>query len=112
MAITGPSSHIPTINEFLSHWAACNTALPPVSPFLLPLPATNTTIPHSQFVTLRDSLQAQHGVVQDKRQNVIIARAKRNRIQNEAYPIMMAYRESLPGSSVVQRPANVELLAA
>jgi hypothetical protein len=221
MAITGPSSYIPTINEFLSHWLACNTALPPASPFLLQLPATNTTIPRSQFVTLRDSLQAQQGVVQgcltdqqvargtinlqkadllarfgqfmarldayyrhtdfyaarphtpsigdgqenftrpmvaviklweklnagpapagltlpltlvpggmgvgefasavsalqfayaaeqDKEQAVTIARAKRDRIQDEAYAIMMAYRENLPGSAVAQFPELVGTL--
>ncbi len=34
MPITGPSSYIPTMNEFLSHWTSCNAALP--TPFLLP----------------------------------------------------------------------------
>lgn len=221
MAITGPSSYVPTINEFLSHWQACNTALPPATPFLVRRPQTNTTVARAQFLAIRDALVAQQGVVQgclteqqiargainlqkttllarfnlflarldayfrntdfyaarpyapsvsdgqenftrplvaaiklwekinlgpaptgvtlplllvpgnvavgdfasavsalqfayaaeqDKEQNVTIARAKRNRIQADAYEVMKAYRENLPGSLVANFPELVETL--
>jgi len=29
MPITGSSSYIPTMNEFIAHWAQCNAALAP-----------------------------------------------------------------------------------
>src|SRR5688572_21658407 len=66
MAITGPASYIPTINEFLAHWAQCNTALPPATPLLVPLP-NGVMVTRAQFLTLRDALQTQQGVVQAKR---------------------------------------------
>ncbi len=221
MPITGPSSYIPAINEFLSHWTSCNTALPPAAPFLVRLPQTNTTVTRAQFLAQRDALLAQQNVVQssltdheiargaiqiqkatllasfsqflarldgyyrntdfyaaapyapsigdgqenftrvliagiklweklnagpapagvtlplvlvpggmtvevfnnavaalqaayvleqDRAQLVTIARAKRNRIQDEAYAVMKAYRENLPGSNVAQFPELVETL--
>ena len=65
MAITGPASFIPTINEFLAHWAQCNTALPPATPLVVPLPG-NVTVARTQLLNLRDALQAQQAVVQAK----------------------------------------------
>jgi len=96
MAITGPASYIPTINELLSHWAACNTALPPASPFLLHLPATNTMMPRSQFVALRDSLQVQQGVVQGCLTDQQVALGAIN----------------LQKANLLARPANLQALAA
>ena len=221
MAITGPASYIPTINEFLAHWAQCNAALPPATPLLVRLPETNTTVTRAQFLAQRDALAAQQGVVQscltdqeiargainiqktnllasfaqfiarldgyyrntdfyaaapyapslgdgqenfmramvaavklweklnagpapagvslplvlvpgnttvaefssavaalqsayaeeqDKEQLVIISRAKRDRLQDAAYAVMKAYRESVPGSNVAQFPELVETL--
>ena len=66
MAITGPASYIPTINEFLAHWAQCNAALPPATPLLVRLPGSNTTVTRAQFVVQRDALQAQQAVVVSK----------------------------------------------
>ncbi len=221
MPITGPASYVPTINQFLSHWLACNTTLPPATPFLVRLPQANLTVTRAQFLAIGESLQAQQGVVQscltdqqiargainiqknkllarfnefttrldayygntdfyaarplapsitdgqenfsrpmgaamqlweklnagpapagmtlplvlmpggmavgefasavaalqtaytheqDKGLNVTIARARRNRIQAEAYEIMKAYRETLPGSTVAQFPELVETM--
>lgn len=221
MPITGPSSYVPTINEFLSHWASCNAALPPAAPLLVRLPETNTTVTRAQFLAQRDALIAQQDVVQssltnhdiargavqlhkaallasfsqflarldgyyrntdfyaaapyapsigdgqenftralvagvklwekinagpapagvtlplvlvpggmtvetfsgavaalqaayaveqDKEQLLTIARARRNRIQDEAYAVMKAYRESLPGSNAAQFPELLETM--
>jgi hypothetical protein len=41
---------------------------------------------------------------------VTIAHAKRGRIQDEAYAVMKAYRESVPGSNVAQFPELVATL--
>ena len=62
MAISGPASFIPTITEFLAHWLQCNQALAP-QPFLVRLP-DNSPVTRAQFVTTRDALQNQQGVVQ------------------------------------------------
>ena len=74
MPITGPSSYIPTINEFLSHWTSCNAALPPATPFLVRLPETNTTVTRAQFLAQRDALLAQQNVVQSSLTDHEIAR--------------------------------------
>lgn len=62
MAITGNSSYIPTLNEFIPHWADCNTALDPQA-LLIRLP-DNTTRTQAQLTTMRDALQAQQDQVQ------------------------------------------------
>jgi hypothetical protein len=63
MAITGNSSYISTINEFLAHWAQCNTALTPAA-LLVRLPNKNITKTRANFSTLRDLLQTQQNAVQ------------------------------------------------
>jgi hypothetical protein len=63
MAITGNSSYIPTMNEFLAHWAQCNTALTPAA-LLVRLMGKNITKTRANFVTLRDLLQSQQNAVQ------------------------------------------------
>ena len=78
MAITGPASYIPTINEFLAHWAQCNAALPPATPLLVRLPETNTTVTRAQFLAQRDALAAQQGVVQSCLTDQEIARGAIN----------------------------------
>lgn len=62
MAITGNSSYIPTINQFLAHWGQCNTALG-ASPLLVQR-ADNTTVTKAQFTTQRDTLQTQLNTIQ------------------------------------------------
>ena len=63
MAITGPSSYIPTMNDFTAHWALCNAALPPAAPLVV-RQLNNVTMTQPQFVTLRDALQAQQTTIQ------------------------------------------------
>ena len=62
MAITGNSSYIPTINEFLAHWTQANAAYTP--DILVARLPDNTTRTEAQFTTLRDDLQAQQNAVQ------------------------------------------------
>ena len=62
MAITGNSSYIPTLNQFLAHWAQCNAALG-ATPLVVP-GANNTTVTRAQFTTQRDALQTQLNTIQ------------------------------------------------
>ena len=73
MAITGNSSFVPTMNQFAGHWALCNTALSPAV-LLVGMP-DNTSLSQVQFVALRDTLLGQQSAVQDKLNDVEIARA-------------------------------------
>ena len=58
--------YIVRMNEFLAHWAECNTKLPPATPLLVRLPETNTLVTRAQFETMRNNLQTQQGVVQSR----------------------------------------------
>ena len=62
MAITGNSSYIPTVNQFLAHWGQCNTALG-ASPLVVQR-ADNTTVTNAQFTAQRDALQTQQNSIQ------------------------------------------------
>ncbi len=70
--ITGPSSYISTMNQFLQHWLSANIKLAP-KPVIIALP-DKTTVTQAQFLALRDSLQTQQGVVQSSLTDVQIAR--------------------------------------
>lgn len=70
MPITGPSSYIPTTNEFLAHWDAANTALGGGGPLLLPGGVTRANL-----VTQRDALQTKQSEVEGQINNGEIARA-------------------------------------
>jgi hypothetical protein len=61
MPITGNSSYVPTMNEFIAHWGQANTALAPAS-LTVRLP-NNTTRTRVQFMNLRDTLQTQQNDV-------------------------------------------------
>ena len=63
MAITGPASFVPTCNQFLSHWLACNNARPPASPLLVRVPEKEVIFTRAQLAGFRDDLLAQQGVV-------------------------------------------------
>lgn len=68
MALSSKASYIPTINDFLAHWALVDAFLPPASPFILPTqpgvipPGFN----RSGLLALRDVLEGQLDAVQDK----------------------------------------------
>ena len=63
MPITGNSSYVQTMNEFLAHWQQCNAALPPASPLRVKLP-NKTLVTRAQFEAVRNSLVAQNNKVQ------------------------------------------------
>ena len=75
MAITGPASFIPTINEFLAHWQQCNAALAPASPLLVRLREKNITVARAKLLEWRDGLQAQQNVLTAKSTDLQLARA-------------------------------------
>jgi hypothetical protein len=74
VAITGPASYVPTMNEFLAHWNQCNSALPPTKPLLVRLPLTDTTVARADFLAQREALVTQQGVVQSRLQDLQLAR--------------------------------------
>lgn len=63
MAITGPASYIPTMNDFIAHWAQCNAALPAGTPLIIRR-LDDTTVTLAQFTTARDLLQTQQNTIQ------------------------------------------------
>ena len=58
MPISGASSFIPTLNDFLPHWEQVNTALGGAGPLVLRNPSgpTPPTLDRAALVTLRDDL--------------------------------------------------------
>ena len=73
MPITGPSSYVPALNEFLAHWQQCNAALPGTTPLLVRLPQ-DVTVTRAQFDAKRQALVTQQGVVQSKLTDLQLAR--------------------------------------
>ncbi|HMJ89068.1 MAG TPA: hypothetical protein VK530_04595, partial [Candidatus Acidoferrum sp.] len=72
MAITSNASYIPTMNEFIAHWAQCNAPLSP-DDLVVRLP-TNTTRTLAQFTTLRNTVQTAQNEVQNTLAALEIAR--------------------------------------
>lgn len=71
MAITGPASYLPTVDEFIAHWTSANAALPPASPIVLAAAATVNTL-----TALRAELESQRAAVESARNGVELARAE------------------------------------
>lgn len=69
MPITGPSSFVPTINLFIPHWVAANTALGAGGPLVLPDGSTVSTL-----TGFRDSLMGFASSLESKLNDVEIAR--------------------------------------
>ena len=77
MAITGPSSFVPTVNEFLAHWLQVNTFLGAGGPFVL---SDGTTIIiltgyRDSLVTFGSSIQGKLNDVEIGRGNVDLKKA-------------------------------------
>ena len=90
-------------------WEKLNAGPAPAGVSLpLVLVPGNTTV--AEFSSAVAALQSAYAEEQDKEQLVIISRAKRDRLQDAAYAVMKAYRESVPGSNVAQFPELVETL--
>jgi len=77
MPISGASSYLPTINEFLPSWELVNATLGGGGPLLLRNP--NGTVPptvsRADLVTMRDNLQLKHADISGQMNNVQIAAA-------------------------------------
>lgn len=71
MALTGPSSYVPTIGLFLSHWNDVDAELGAGGPFVLP---DGTT--HAQLTTYRDDLQTFASNIQSRLNDREIARGQ------------------------------------
>ena len=63
------------MTDFLAHWAQCNAALPPQSPFVIRLPESDSTVKRPELLALRDTLQARQITVQSRLTDQGIARA-------------------------------------
>jgi hypothetical protein len=76
MAISSKASYIPTSNEFIAHWASVNAFLPPAAPMVLPEVPGKIVAGFNQsgLIVLKQALQDQLDVVQDKLNDVEIAR--------------------------------------
>lgn len=90
-------------------WEKLNAGPAPAGATLpLTLVPSNKSV--GEFASAVSALQFAYAAEQDKEQLVSIARAKRNRMQDTAYELLLAYRENLPGSAVAQFPELVETL--
>lgn len=85
MPISGASSYLPTLNEFLPSWELVNATLGGGGPLLLRNP--NGTVPptvnRADLLTMRDNLQLKHADISGQMNNVQIAAAAL-RIMKEA----------------------------
>ena len=77
MPISGPSSYLPTLNEFVPHWDAVNTALGAGGPMVLRNPngTSPATLNRANLVTMRTDLTALHAGIQGQINNVELAAA-------------------------------------
>ena len=77
MPISGPSSYIPTTNEFIAHYELVNIALGVGGPMLLTNPAgpVPPTLNRADLIGYRDALQIKHSEIQGQINNVQIASA-------------------------------------
>ena len=77
MPISGPSSYLPTLNEFVPHWDAVNIALGAGGPLLLRNP--NGTVPptlnRANLITMRTDLTTLHAGIQGQINAVELAAA-------------------------------------
>jgi hypothetical protein len=65
MAIVGPSSYIPSINEFLPHWAAVDTARSGIG-LTVRISGHNTPVGRSELFGWRDELTAYAAGIEDR----------------------------------------------
>ncbi len=77
MPISGASSYIPTLNDFLPHWEQVNTSLGAGGPLVLrnpngPVPAT---VSRADLLTMRNDLQTKHTDITGQINGVEIASA-------------------------------------
>lgn len=76
-------------------WEEINGSLAPAG-VTLPLTLGDGTT-HGSFASAISALQFAYAGEQRKSRGVVLARARRNRVQNTAYELMKSYREAVPG---------------
>lgn len=77
MPISGASSYVPTLNQFLPHWDQVNTSLGAGGPLLLRNPngSSPPTLNRADLVTMRANLVLKHADITGQINNVQIAAA-------------------------------------
>ena len=77
MPISGASSFVPTINEFLPSWDLVNTALGAGGPLVLRNPngPSPATLNRADLITMRDAIQVKHTDITGQINNVELAAA-------------------------------------
>ncbi len=105
MPISGASSYIPTINDFLPHWEQVNTTLGVAGPLLLRNPNASTppTLARADLLTMRNDLQAKHTDITGQMNNVQIAaadlKAKKEALHLRGGQFNDAVRSNLAGTT-------------
>jgi hypothetical protein len=105
MPISGASSYLPTINDFLPSWELVNATLGAAGPLLLRNP--NGTVPptvsRGDLVAMRDALQLKHADITGQMNNVQIAaaalRAMKEALQLQGGRFNDAVRSALAGTT-------------
>ncbi len=72
MPISGPSSYPATVNEFITHWQAVNTALQPATEMVVTSGTAGFIV--DDLITYGDALQVQRDAVTDARVDRTLAR--------------------------------------
>ena len=108
MPISGASSFIPTLNDFLPHWELVNTIMGAAGPLVLRNPngPTPPTLNRAALVIMRDELQAKHTDITGQMNAVQIAAATL-RVMKEALHFQGgrfndAVRSDLTGTTYVE----------
>ena len=76
-------------------WEEINEGPAPAG-VVLPLKLGDATM-HGAFASAVSALQFAYATEQRKSRGLVLARARRNRVQNTAYEAMKSYREAVPG---------------
>ena len=89
------------LGRMMTLWTKMNAGPAPAGVTLpLVLPATDlqpASMTQGEFASALSTLQFNYADEDEKDQNVTLARADRDEIQEDAYVIMKAYRENVPG---------------
>ena len=89
------------LGKMMTLWAKMNAGPAPAGVALpLVLPATDlqsATMEQGTFASALSALQFNYADEDEKDQNVTLARADRDEIQDDGYAVMKAYRENVPG---------------
>ena len=108
MPVSGASSYIPTLNDFLPSWDLVNTTLGVAGPLLLRNPngTTPPTVSRADLVTMRNDLQAKHTDITGQMNNVQIAAAALKAMKEDLHlrggQFNDAVRSDLAGTTYVE----------